>query len=244
MKHCLQAYKGSAMKILLTNDDGIHAPGLAALRDCVDGRRHVMIAPQGAASGCSHSTTTDRPIRLEPLDDDRHSLDGTPADCVRVGLHRFGADIACVLSGINNGGNLGVDVYHSGTVAAVREAALRGVPGIAVSHYHDRPLDDRDWARAIEWVQPLLANLMDRPWTPGTFWNINLPAPDAGPHRPEVVYCPLDPSPLPLSFREEAESFHYDGRYADRARREGSDVEVCLGGKIAVTQVSVMEPSR
>ena len=235
---------GAAMKILLTNDDGIHAPGLAALRNCVGGRQHVMIAPEGAASGCSHSTTTDRPIRLVPLDESRHSLDGTPADCVRVGLHRCGADIAWVLSGINNGGNLGVDVYHSGTVAAVREAALRGVPGIAVSHYHNRPLDDRDWARAIEWVQPLLADLMDGPPTTGTFWNINLPSPDTAPERPQVIYCPLDPSPLPLSFRDEAEALHYDGHYAHRPRRKGSDVEVCFSGRIAVTQISVMERSR
>ncbi len=232
------------MTILLTNDDGIHAPGLAALHHAVDGRSHVMIAPQGAASGCSHSTTTDRPIRLERLAEDRHSLDGTPADCVRIGLHRFGADIAWVLSGINSGGNLGVDVYHSGTVAAIREAALRGVPGIAVSHYHDRPLEERDWERAVDWVRPLLEDLMQRPWTPGTFWNINLPTPEAAPQNPEVVYCPLDPSPLPLSFRERQESFHYDGCYANRPRREGTDVEACFSGKIAITHVSVMEPSR
>ena len=232
------------MKILLTNDDGIHADGLAALGKAVDGRAHLVIAPSSPVSGCSHSTTTDRPIRLKRLGDDRHSLEGTPADCVRVALHRFGPGIEWVLSGINNGGNLGVDVYHSGTVAAVREAALHGVAGIAVSQYHDRPLDESDWQRAVGCVRPLLEDLMSRPWTPGTFWNINMPAPDAAQDNPEVVYCPLDPSPLPLSFREEAESFHYDGTYRKRARREGTDVQVCFSGRSAVTQVSVMEPSR
>jgi 5'-nucleotidase len=233
------------MKILLTNDDGIHAPGLAALRNAVDGAAQpIVVAPKGAASGSSHSTTTDRPLRVERLGEGRHAVHGTPADCVRVALHRFGAGIEWVLAGINNGGNLGVDVYHSGTVAAVREGVLHGVPGIAISHYHNRPLADEDWARAAEWVKPLLADLMQRPWTPGTFWNINLPMPDSREEMPEVVSCPLDPSPLPLSFREQDGMLHYDGRYRNRPRRKGADVEVCFSGKIAVTEISVMEPSR
>jgi 5'-nucleotidase len=233
------------MKVLLTNDDGIHAPGLRALRDAVDGLAEAtIVAPVGAASGCSHQTTTDRPFRVVRLVEGSFSVEGTPADCVRVALHRFAPDVEYVLAGINNGGNLGIDVYHSGTVAAAREAAIHGLRGIAISQYHARPLTEEDWPRSVEWVKPLLADLLSRPWTPGTFWNVNLPNPDSVQGVPEVVYCPLEPAPLPLGFREEQDWFHYSGSYSQRQRRQGTDVEVCFGGRIAVTEITVMEASR
>jgi 5'-nucleotidase len=149
-----------------------------------------------------------------------------------------------VLAGINNGGNLGIDVYHSGTVAAAREAAIHGLRAIAISQYHARPLSVDDWPRSVEWAKPVLADLLSRPWTPGTFWNVNLPNPDSVKETPEVVYCPLERSPLPLSFREEQNQFFYDGSYSQRKHREGTDVEVCFGGRIAVTEITLMEASR
>jgi 5'-nucleotidase len=161
-----------------------------------------------------------------------------------VAIHRFSGEVDWVLAGINSGGNLGVDVYHSGTVAAVREAALRGIPAIAFSHYRNRPLSGQDWHRAAGWARMLLKDLLQRPAEPGAFWNINLPilAPEAP--GPDVVFCPLDPSPLPLGFDGDGEMLLYSGVYARRPRINGADVEVCFGGKIAVTRVSVMEPSR
>jgi 5'-nucleotidase len=143
-----------------------------------------------------------------------------------------------VLSGINAGGNLGADVHHSGTVAAVREAVLHGRPGIAVSHYLKRGLLV-DWQRAASWVTPILRELLAQPWTPGIFWNINLP--HLGPEEtdPGVVYCPLDRGPLPLSFRLEEEHHYYDGNYHQRPREPGADVDVCFGGQIAVTKLSL-----
>jgi 5'-nucleotidase len=233
------------MKILLTNDDGVLAPGLEALCRVAEGLGQcVVFAPSEAVSGCSHSTTTDRPFGVEQLGGGRYAVSGTPADCVRVAIHRLNPHLDWVLSGINNGGNLGVDVYHSGTVAAVREAAIHGVPGIAVSQFHDRPLLAGDWERAVEWSRPLVAGILRREPRPGTFWNINLPCHEPGAPRPEVVYCPLDPSPLPLSFIGEGGSVRYNGRYRERPRRAGCDVEVCFGGRIAVTEISVMEASR
>ncbi len=233
------------MKLLLTNDDGVEAPGLQALTEAVEGvAEAIVVAPAEAKSGCGHATTTDRPFRLRQLGERRYSVDGTPADCVRAALHRFSGEIDWVLSGINSGGNLGVDVYHSGTVAAVREAALRGIPAIAFSHYRNRALTGQDWTRAAAWVRLLLDDLLRQPTSPGVYWNVNLPClnPEAG--RPEVVFCPLDPSPLPLSFNGDGEMLLYNGVYAQRPRIPGADVETCFGGKIAVTQVSVMEPSR
>jgi 5'-nucleotidase len=233
------------MRFLLTNDDGIEAPGLQALLEAVDGAGEALVAaPADAQSGCGHSTTTDRPFRVRQLGAARFAVEGTPADCVRAALHRFGGHFDWVLSGINSGGNLGVDVYHSGTVAAVREAALRGVPAIAFSHYRNRVLTDQDWRRAAGWTRSLLQELLQHSIEPGVFWNVNLPVPASDGACPEVVFCPLDPSPLPLSFDGDGEMLLYNGVYAQRPRIRGADVEACFGGKIAVTRISVMEPSR
>jgi 5'-nucleotidase len=154
-------------------------------------------------------------------------------------LHSLVKEPAWVLSGINAGGNLGADVHHSGTVAAVREAVLHGFPGIAVSHYIRRGLP-LEWSRAIKWVIPILCDLMAQPWQEGSFWNINLPHLEARAPDPEAVVCPLDPTPLPLSFREVGDLLHYNGDYHGRRRRPGADVDVCFSGKIALTKIALL----
>lgn len=225
------------MKLLVTNDDGIDAPGLAALAEvAADHGQVTWIAPHTHLSGCGHRVTTDGPIRLMPRDTGRWAIDGTPADCVRVGLAKLVPDVTWVLSGMNHGGNLGADVYISGTVAAVREAALHGKPGIAFSHYRKRNLDI-DWERARRWMRQVLPALLAEPWTPGMFWNVNLPS--LAPHEPEprIMHCALEAGPLPLSFRDHAEGLHYDGDYHGRSRIAGSDVDVCFAGHIAVTRL-------
>src|SRR5262249_2772233 len=122
------------MKLLLTNDDGIDAPGLRALFDAaVLLGEPVVVAPVEAHSGCSHRVTPHAPLRVSLRPPGRSAIDGTPADCVRVALHDVAPDAVWVLAGINQGGNLGADVHHSGTVAAVREAVLHGYRGIALS---------------------------------------------------------------------------------------------------------------
>lgn len=227
------------MVFLLTNDDGIDAPGLAALAATVaDFGPSVWIAPHEQLSGCGHRVTTEAPLRIAARGDGRWAIEGTPADCVRLGLHRLAPQATWVLAGVNQGGNLGADVHHSGTVAAVREAALHGIPGIALSQYRKRG-QEIDWQRTARWLRPLVGDLLARPWTPGTYWNINLPhlPPDAA--APDMVICPLDPSPLPLSYREENGFLHYNANYHERIRRPGSDVDVCFGGKIAATLLSV-----
>jgi 5'-nucleotidase len=223
------------MNLLLTNDDGIDAPGLHALWLAAHELGHVsVVAPAAGHSGGGHRVTTDRPIRVCPVAPGRFAVDGTPADCVRLALHDLATEANWVLAGINAGGNLGADVYHSGTVAAVREAVLHGRPGIAVSQYRRRGLAF-DWDRAARIALPVLRELLQQRLDAGTFWNVNLPhlAPDAP--EPEFVYCPLDPAPLPLRFRREDDCFHYDGDYHGRSRSPGSDVDTCFGGKIAVT---------
>lgn len=227
------------MKILLTNDDGIDAAGLAALFQALRQFGEIVTAaPCDAHSGCGHRVTTTQPIRVIARGADRFAVHGTPADCVRIGLHTLAPQADWVLAGLNEGGNLGADVYHSGTVAAVREAVLHGRPGLAVSQYHKRGWTI-DWERATRWTERVLAELLSQPWVPGTFWNINLPHLPPDSPDPEVVFCPLEAAPLPLSFRQEGELLHYNGNYHQRARVHGSDVDVCFNGNIAVTKVAV-----
>jgi len=227
------------MKLLLTNDDGIDAPGIRALIEAAKPLGEpVVVAPLDHQSGCSHRVTTSRPLRIYPRLPFGYAIEGMPADCVRAGLIALARDAAWVLSGINEGGNLGADVYHSGTVAAVREAVLHGWPGIAVSQYHRRGVPI-DWSQASRWIVPVLRDLMVLPREAGVFWNVNLPHLDPGADAPEVIHCRLDPSPLPLSFREDGDLLHYNGDYHNRRREPGTDVDVCFGGKIAVTRLSL-----
>lgn len=229
------------MKFLVTNDDGIDAPGLEALvigaRGCGE---PVVVAPSGPQSGVSHAVTWHGGVRLEPRGEDRFAIHGTPADCTRLGLLHAVPDAKWILSGINHGANLGADVYYSGTVAAVREGLLHGWPGIAFSHYR-RDAMEYDWPRATRWIAPILAELLATPVETGVFYNVNLPMlpPDAA--DPEVVWCPLDPKPLPLNYRHEEESgLYYAGAYGLRDRTPGADVDVCFGGRITITAVRLL----
>jgi 5'-nucleotidase len=226
------------MKLLLSNDDGIEAAGLEALLKAAGSLGEpVIVAPAGPRSGVSHAVTAKGPVRVESRGDKRFAVHGTPADCSRVGLLRIVPDASWVLSGINHGGNLGADVHYSGTVAAVREAALHGWPGVAVSHYHQKGMEF-DWERAATWVRRVLADLLARPVRPGAFYNVNLPHLPPGHGEPGVVECPLDPHPLPLSYRHDEDShLCYNGDYHARQRAPGTDVDVCFGGNIAVTEI-------
>ena len=227
--------------LVLTNDDGIDAPGLTALLAATAGLGACrVVAPSGPYSGCGHVVTTHRPITIQRRDEGRYAVEGSPADCVRMAVHHLQPAFDWVISGINAGGNLGTDLNHSGTVAAVREAVIHGRPGIAVSHYMARGRSI-DWTRAAAWARPVLAQLLDTPWEPGTFWNVNLPHPEEGADTPEVVFCHVDPSPLPLTYRlvDDGKAAHYCGDYQRRARVVGGDIDVCFGGKIAVSLVRI-----
>jgi 5'-nucleotidase len=235
----LRTISGATRTLLLTNDDGVDAPGMSALVEATAGLGTCrVVAPFGPFSGCSHAITTHKPITIVRRADDRFVVEGTPADCVRLALHHIEPGLDWVVSGINAGGNLGTDVYHSGTVAAVREGVIHGKPGIAVSHYIARGRAI-DWSRAARLARGVIGPLLERPWEPGTFWNINLPHLDPSAADPEVVFCPLDPSPLPLLFRldNDGKVAHYAGDYQSRSRVPGGDVAVCFGGRISVTLV-------
>ena len=170
------------MAIALTNDDGIDAPGLMALREAVAQVSEEpvwLIAPDSHLSGCGHQVTTHQPLRIEERAEGHIAVSGTPADCTRLALTHLCPEARWLLSGINFGGNLGVDEYISGTVAAVREATILGVRAIAFSQYRDRRLPPPDWHVSRRYAVAVLQALMARPLEAGCFWNVNFP------HRPQ-----------------------------------------------------------
>ena len=224
------------MTLVLTNDDGIDAPGLQALGAARNGYPTWVVAPDQHLSGCSHQMTRGGPIAIAPRGDRTFAIGGTPADCARVALGHLCPEATWVLSGINAGGNMGADLYLSGTVAAVREAALLRVPGIAISHYmqNRRPVD---WALAARLATPVIETLMADLLPAGCFWNVNLPHLQPGDRDPAIVFCTPCTQPLPTEFRVDQGQFYYVGEYGQRRHDPGSDVAVCFGGDIAVTKI-------
>ena len=151
------------MKIVLTNDDGISAPGLEAALLCLQSRGAdvTVVAPTEARSGVGHQVTTRLPIVVNPVGEKRYSVQGTPADCTRLALKEIVPDADWVIAGINRGANLGSDVYNSGTVAAAREAAILGCRSIAVSQYVTRD-HHIDWQVTGYHAGPVLRLLLEQ----------------------------------------------------------------------------------
>jgi 5'-nucleotidase len=229
------------MAWILTNDDGIDAPGIKALEQAISGQL-IVVAPRDHQSGCGHQVTTTQAIAVERRSPREFAVGGTPADCVRLAISQLCEDVEHVFSGINAGGNLGVDAYISGTIAAVREAAFHGIPGVAISQYRQgsRPID---WDVATRWSAMVLDKLLTQPLPKGRFWNVNLPHLLPSDPEPNLVFCQPSTCPLPIDYFLDAEStaeaYRYAGRYANRDRIQGTDVDVCFGGNIAITQIAV-----
>ena len=159
--------------VLLTNDDGVHAAGLAALAGALDGLADVyVLAPEREQSACGHSLTLHRPLRVEPVHERWFAVNGTPSDCVNLGVLGFlPARPVLVVSGINHGTNLGDDVTYSGTVSAAMEGILLGVPSIAVSL-----VSGGDFAEAGRAARLVAARVLVEGLPPKTLLNVNVPA--------------------------------------------------------------------
>jgi len=224
------------MNLILTNDDGFQAPGIQALQTIV--QQGIIIAPETELSGCGHQVTTKKGLKLQEHSPRVYSLNGTPADCVRIALTQLFPDTEWVISGINAGGNLGADVYISGTVAAVREAVFLGKKGIAISHWRKRSLEI-DWTVAARWSGKVLDKLLSLPLPPNCYWNVNLPHLEPNADDPEIVFCEGGTQPLPVEYYFDGEQYHYRGEYGKRQRKIGSDVDVCFSGNIAVSQLKL-----
>jgi 5'-nucleotidase len=178
------------MKVLLTNDDGIQATGLNALRKAlleVPGIELDVIAPDANRSATARSITTRSPLWVEEIQFEDgtvgYATDGTPVDCVRfASLGLVGAEPELIVSGINHGANLGDDITYSGTVAAALEGAVLGVPAIAVSQQSTKREMDFRFGKTFEFdtaalfAARLVTRLDERPISPGTLLNVNCPA--------------------------------------------------------------------
>ncbi|HEX6141353.1 MAG TPA: 5'/3'-nucleotidase SurE [Geminicoccaceae bacterium] len=166
------------LRILVTNDDGIHAPGLKLLEKVARGLSDDVwtVAPETNQSGASHSLTMRRPLRIRELSPRRFAIDGTPTDCVLLALQILIKDrpVDLVLSGINHGANLGEDVTYSGTVAAAMEATLFNVPAIAMSQACRNGQRVR-WATAERHAGSLVSRLVTDDWPTDLLININFP---------------------------------------------------------------------
>lgn len=165
-------------RILISNDDGIHAAGIGVLEAiaCELTDDVWVVAPETEQSGASHSLTMHRPLRLRELGPKRFAVDGTPTDCVLLAINHLMADKkpALVLSGINHGSNLGEDVTYSGTIACAMEATLLGVRAIAMSQrvpYGGPP----NWAVAQAFGAQVVRKAMAADWPKLVLMNVNYP---------------------------------------------------------------------
>jgi 5'-nucleotidase len=231
-------------RILVTNDDGILAPGIrllervaARLSDDV-----WVVAPERNNSGAGHSLTLRRPLRVRRVAERHYAVDGTPTDCVLLALQSIirDAPIDLVLSGVNYGGNLAEDVTYSGTIAAAMEATLFKVPAIAFSQLC-RNTEPVKWATAEHWAPALVGRFRAMPWPEDVFINVNFPDREPGEVRGVRVTAQgkrklgddlverVDPRGEPYiwigALRE------------DSLHREGTDLAAVHDGFVSVTPV-------
>jgi 5'-nucleotidase len=241
------------VRVLLTNDDGIEAAGLQALRKAlmkIPGVELAVIAPDGNRSAMARSITTRRPLWVQEVDFDDgtvgYATDGTPVDCVRLAklglIKGFQAEL--VVSGINHGSNLGDDITYSGTVAAALEAIVLGLPGIAVSQQSRAlELDFRagmrfDFSVAARFTARLVAELESVPLPAATLLNINVPGAD--PTGVEVARLGKRIYRDELALMEQTEGRRQYRIYGDASYERdetGTDLVAVANGRIAVTPI-------
>jgi len=162
------------LDILLTNDDGIHSPGLTALEEALAPlARVITVAPDREMSATSHRITMQQPLRYQEVSKNRFAVEGSPADCVILACLRIMKQRpVLVISGVNHGLNLGDDINYSGTVSAAFEAALQGIPAIAVSSFAG---GIANFASAARVAARLAARVMEHGLPPDVVLNVNFP---------------------------------------------------------------------
>jgi len=200
------------MRILVTNDDGIHSPGLDT---CEEIARKLsddvwVVAPEHDQSGVAHSLSLNDPLRLRQVDERKFAVRGTPTDCVIMGAHHVleGKQIDLVLSGVNRGRNVGEDVIYSGTVAGAMEGAVLGIPSIALSQsYKSRSGQPPFWETGLHFAPDIIRRVLARGVREGVLINVNFP--DC---RPEEVKG-ITVTPLG---RRRQERLHIDKRVDGR----------------------------
>ncbi len=237
------------MRILITNDDGITAPGLRLAEEIgaelagPDGEVWV-VAPDFERSGVSHAISYTAPMRMTRIDDRRYTVDGYPADCVLVGLHVILRDSPpdLILSGVNRGHNVAEDVVYSGTAGAAMEGGLNGVRSIALSQFYgsgpDRPGDL--WEPARTWGLEAVRAVLRMPFAERSFYSVNFPAVRAAEVRgmtvcPQGIRADATFEIVPYRAPNGRDFLFTRHNTANLSAPEGTDARLCLEGWVTIT---------
>jgi len=236
----------SRARILISNDDGVDAPGIKVLEDVARSLSDDVwvVAPESEQSAVAHSLTIRRPLRLRRVAERRYTVDGTPTDSVLLGVRQLLQDQRpdLVLSGINRGSNLGDDVTYSGTVAAAMEGTLLGIPSIALSQHiaGDGPIK---WETARHWAPDIIRRAVAAGWPVNVLLNVNFPdlpadrvtgVAVAGQGKRKIgdeLVERIDPRGQPY--------YWIGGQRLEDPGIEGSDLEAVHRGKVSVTPLGV-----
>ena len=231
------------MNILISNDDGYLAQGIAILARVASEFANVrVVAPERNRSGASNSLTLDRPLSFRAAENGFYYVTGTPTDCIHLGLHTlpdFKPDL--VISGINHGANMGDDTLYSGTVAAATEAFLMGIPAVAFSLNTHKFAQYSETAEQAAWI--VLSHLLKNPPIAPVLWNVNIPAvaPDelqgynttrlGKRHHIQNVIASTNPL---------GEAIYWIGAAGDVSDNEdGTDFAACEAGFISITPLQI-----
>lgn len=236
------------MRILLTNDDGIHAEGLKILEQIA---RQLsddvwVVAPEEDQSGVSHSLTISEPLRLRQIDEKHFALKGTPTDCVIMAVKHIMPELPdLVLSGVNAGGNLADDVSYSGTVSGAVEGMLQGIRSIALSQefLHETNRDNIPWNTVLSLAPDILKKLVKIPLPEGVLLNVNFPACEAN----EVTGLSVAPlgnrgHQILIDKRADGRGLPYYWMYFSRGKgknKEKTDIDVLQEKAISVTPIEL-----
>jgi 5'-nucleotidase len=236
------------VKILLSNDDGVHAPGIRALhKEISSDYDTTIIAPLEERSTTGHSLSLDKPLRLERLEDNIYGCSGFPGDCVLLGIGHLLKDDKpkVVISGINRGANLGQDLYYSGTIAAAREATFHRIPALAVSLAFDSVVEVHHYETAARFIKICLEEELYKYCSPLTLLNINVPNLEFS----KIKGCKL----TEIGFRQYSEEVHarvdarnrnyywIAGIYQGYNENPASDCQAVNDGFVAITPHTLVD---
>ncbi|MTI45676.1 5'-nucleotidase /3'-nucleotidase /exopolyphosphatase [Roseibium hamelinense] len=236
------------MRILITNDDGIHSSGLSALERIARSLSDDIwvIAPETDQSGVAHSLTLSEPLRLRQVSEKHFALKGTPTDCVIMGVRKVLPGLPdLVLSGINRGQNLGEDVTYSGTVAGAMEAAILGIPAIAVSQAYNWDISSEPPYETAEAHAPeLFKKLLQVSLPDYALFNVNFPAcaPDQVQGIKATVQGHHEQSGLVIDERRDPRGYpYYWLGFRDRGKsvRDNSDLHAIADRFVSVTPLRI-----
>ena len=240
------------MRILLSNDDGIHAQGIQVLYDTLSTIATVtVVAPMEEKSATGQTLTLDHPVRITKVKKDFYGINGFPADCTLIGILEIMENKPdLVVSGINRGANLGQDIYYSGTVAAARQAVFHDIPAIAVSSVIDaRPnqVDDINYSTAADFVKKMIELNLHKEIIPMSLLNINVPNLSNDQIEGNVV--------TRLGFRQysetvekrvdnrERENFWIGGHLLSHSKEPGTDCYVVDNRQISINPLNLLGDS-